>query len=67
MNDDQGYGELSCHGHAHLKTPDLDRLADAGVEITDFHLDAGQTEIETWFGTSNDKTLGAYYLDVRRL
>jgi N-acetylgalactosamine-6-sulfatase len=32
--DDWGYGDLACHGHPHLKTPNLDRLAKEG---TDFH------------------------------
>jgi hypothetical protein len=26
VTDDQGYGELSCHGNPVLKTPHLDRL-----------------------------------------
>ena len=26
MTDDQGYGDLSCHGNPVLKTPNLDRL-----------------------------------------
>jgi hypothetical protein len=26
MTDDQGYGELSCHGNPVLKTPNLDQL-----------------------------------------
>ena len=30
-------------------------------------LQAGETEIETWFNTADGKTLGAYYLDVRRI
>ena len=32
--DDWGWGDLSCHGHPYIKTPNIDRLADAG---TDFH------------------------------
>ena len=32
--DDWGWGDLSCHGHPWLKTPNLDRLAGEG---TDFH------------------------------
>jgi N-acetylgalactosamine-6-sulfatase len=32
--DDWGWGDLACHGHPHLKTPHLDRLAREG---TDFH------------------------------
>lgn len=32
--DDWGWGDLSCHGHPYVKTPNLDRLAREG---TDFH------------------------------
>lgn len=32
--DDWGWGDLGCHGHPYLKTPNIDRLAQEG---TDFH------------------------------
>lgn len=32
--DDWGWGDLSCHGHPYVKTPNIDRLANEG---TDFH------------------------------
>ncbi len=32
--DDWGWGDLSCHGHPYVKTPNIDRLAKEG---TDFH------------------------------
>lgn len=32
--DDWGWGDLSCHGHPYVKTPNVDRLAKEG---TDFH------------------------------
>ena len=32
--DDWGWGDLSCHGHRYVKTPNIDRLAKEG---TDFH------------------------------
>ena len=32
--DDWGWGDLSCHGHPYVKTPNIDRLAREG---TDFH------------------------------
>ena len=32
--DDWGWGDLGCHGHPYLKTPNIDRLAEEG---TDFH------------------------------
>jgi len=38
MTDDQGYGELSSHGHAILKTPNLDRLRDESIRLIDFHV-----------------------------
>ncbi len=37
MTDDQGYGDLSCHGHPWLKTPSLDKLHAESVRLTDFH------------------------------
>ena len=39
MTDDQGYGDLSCHGNPDFKTPHLDRLHDESVRFTDFHVD----------------------------
>ena len=38
MSDDQGYGELSCHGNPVLKTPHLDQLHSQSVRLTDFHV-----------------------------
>ncbi len=38
MTDDQGYGDLGRHGHPFLKTPNLDRLHDESVRLTDFHV-----------------------------
>lgn len=38
LSDDQGYGDLSCHGHPVLKTPNLDRLHDETIRLTDFHV-----------------------------
>ena len=32
--DDWGWGDLGCHGHPYLETPNIDRLAKEG---TDFH------------------------------
>jgi arylsulfatase len=36
LTDDQGYGDLSCHGNPILKTPNIDRLHHEGVRFTDF-------------------------------
>ena len=38
ITDDQGYGDLSCHGNPVLKTPNLDRLHAESVRLTDFHV-----------------------------
>src|SRR5437763_816976 len=38
LDDDQGYGDLSCHGNPVLRTPHLDRLHAESVRLTDFHV-----------------------------
>jgi len=38
LTDDQGYGDLSCHGNPVLKTPNLDRLHGQSIRLTDFHV-----------------------------
>jgi len=38
LTDDQGYGDLSCHGNPILKTPNLDELCAESVRFTDFHV-----------------------------
>ncbi len=38
MTDDQGYGDLSCHGNPTQKTPNLDALHAQSVRLTDFHV-----------------------------
>ncbi len=40
LTDDQGYGDLSCHGNPVLKTPNLDQLRTESVRFTDFHVSA---------------------------
>ena len=37
LTDDQGYGDFSCHGNPVLKTPNLDKLHDQSIRLTDFH------------------------------
>ena len=39
LTDDQGYGDLSCHGNPILKTPNMDALHAEAVRLTDFHVD----------------------------
>ena len=38
LTDDQGYGDLSCHGNPVLRTPNLDRLHAESVRLEDFHV-----------------------------
>ena len=37
MTDDQGYGDLGCHGHPTIRTPNIDSIAARGVRFTDFY------------------------------
>lgn len=39
ITDDQGYGEISAHGHPQLQTPHMDKLHADSVRLTDFHTD----------------------------
>lgn len=39
LTDDQGWGDLSCHGNPVLRTPNLDALHRSGVRLTNFHVD----------------------------
>lgn len=39
MTDDQGYGDLACHGNPQIKTPSLDALFASSVRLTNFHVD----------------------------
>jgi uncharacterized sulfatase len=34
LTDDQGYGDLGCHGNKTIRTPHLDRFAAESVEFT---------------------------------
>ena len=38
MTDDQGYGDLGCHGNPKIKTPNLDRLASQSLEMAYFYV-----------------------------
>jgi len=39
--DDWGWGDLGCHGHPWLKTPNIDRLATEGTEFYQFTVASG--------------------------
>ena len=38
ITDDQGYGDLGCHGNEIIKTPNLDRLHSQSTRLTNFHV-----------------------------
>jgi arylsulfatase A-like enzyme len=38
MTDDQGYGDLACHGNPVIKTPNLDELYTQSTRLTNFHV-----------------------------
>jgi arylsulfatase A-like enzyme len=38
MTDDQGYGDIGLHGNPHLRTPNLDRFAQEGVQFSRFYV-----------------------------
>ncbi len=37
LADDLGYGDLASYGHRHIKSPNLDKLADEGIKFTNFY------------------------------
>jgi arylsulfatase A-like enzyme len=39
LSDDQGYGDFSGTGNPIVRTPNLDKLAHDGIQLTDFHVD----------------------------
>ena len=38
ITDDQGYGDLGCHGNPIIKTPTLDQLYEQSIRLTNFHV-----------------------------
>ncbi|MGB2560746.1 MAG: arylsulfatase [Akkermansiaceae bacterium] len=38
MTDDQGYGDLACHGNPVIRTPHLDQLHAESIRLTNFHV-----------------------------
>ncbi|MHC4993820.1 MAG: arylsulfatase, partial [Planctomycetota bacterium] len=39
LTDDQGYGDMACHGNPDIQTPNIDLLHDQSVRLTNFHVD----------------------------
>jgi arylsulfatase A-like enzyme len=38
ITDDQGYGDLGCHGNPYIRTPHLDQFSKEAVSFTNFHV-----------------------------
>ena len=38
ITDDQGYGDLACHGNPVIKTPNLDEMYTQSTRLTNFHV-----------------------------
>ncbi|MDA8041377.1 MAG: sulfatase-like hydrolase/transferase, partial [Pirellulales bacterium] len=38
MTDDQGYGDLACHGNPVIQTPCIDQLHAESLRLTNFHV-----------------------------
>ena len=38
LTDDQGYGDVARHGNPVIQTPNLDRMYDESVRLTDYHV-----------------------------
>jgi arylsulfatase A-like enzyme len=58
MTDDQGYGDLACHGNPIIKTPNLDALHSESVRFTNFHVNAfcSPTRASLLTGRMSDRT-----------
>ena len=39
MTDDQGYGDMSCHGNPTIQTPNMDALHSESLRLTNYHVD----------------------------
>lgn len=39
VTDDQGYGDMACHGNPWLNTPNLDQMHSESVRLEDYHVD----------------------------
>ena len=58
LSDDQGWGDLSGHGNSNLETPNIDRLAEQGMELERFFVCpiCSPTRAEFMTGRYNPRT-----------
>ena len=38
MTDDQGYGDLACHGNPVIKTPNIDAFSEESINLSNYHV-----------------------------
>ncbi|MEM1062247.1 MAG: arylsulfatase [Planctomycetota bacterium] len=69
ITDDQGYGDLGCHGNPVLKTPHLDVLHAEAVRFTDFHVSptCSPTRAALLTGRTSNRTGVWHTIDGRSL
>ncbi|MCS7045907.1 MAG: sulfatase-like hydrolase/transferase [Gemmataceae bacterium] len=81
--DDLGYGDLGCFGHPQIRTPNLDRLAQRGLRLTDCYAAAPvcspsraglltgriptRTGVHTWISENNPMHLPATEITLATL
>ena len=58
LTDDQGYGDLGCHGNEIIKTPNLDWLHHQSMRLTNFHVSpsCAPTRASLMTGRYNNRT-----------
>ncbi|OVE82658.1 N-acetylgalactosamine 6-sulfate sulfatase [bacterium M21] len=39
LTDDQGYGDIGAHGNTMIQTPEMDRLWEQSIRLTNYHVD----------------------------
>lgn len=61
MTDDQGFGDLGCHGNPVLKTPNIDQLAADSLRLTDFHVSPFCTPTRAALMTGNHPGFSGAY------
>jgi len=53
MTDDQGYGDMACHGNTVINTPNIDALYAESVRLTNFHVSPVCTPTRSALMTGN--------------
>ncbi|MDP4610519.1 MAG: sulfatase-like hydrolase/transferase [Opitutales bacterium] len=65
MTDDQGYGDLGCHGNPFLKTPEIDKLHGESIRFTDFHVSSFCTPTRAALMTGNHPGYSGAFRDAK--